>query len=296
MTKITREQFDDFMTGVQTSFQGAFDGVEQTYTEIATVVTSSGRQETYGWLGDMPSIREWIGDRVINELADHNYTIVNKTYEGTIRANVDDIDDGSIGQYSILSAGIGKAAADLPEEQVYTTLLMGFNEPCYDGQNFFDTDHPVMVDGEETSVSNMVGGDGEPWFLLDTSKIINPIIFQDRLKPQFASLDTDKNTTVFMKNEYVFGTKQRSNAGYSFWQLAYASRQPLTAENVKAPRTAMRQFKRDNGKSLKVNPTVLVVGAVNEDAAEKLVAADKIDGEHNTLKGKFKVISSSWIE
>ena len=296
MTQITREQFDDFLTGVKTSFQGAFDGQEQTYTKIATVIPSSGKQETYAWLGDMPRIREWIGDRVLNEIANHNYTIVNKTYEGTIRVNVDDLSDGSIGQYSILAKGIGQAAADFPEEQVYTVLQQGFAELCYDGQNFFDTDHPVMVDGEEESFSNMQDGEGETWFLLDTTKIVNPIIFQDRLKPEFVSLDTNASTMVFMKNEYAFGSKQRSNAGYSFPQLAFASKDPLTADNLKAARKAMRKFKNDNGQSLKITPNVLVVGPNNEDMAEKLVNADKIGNEHNTIKGKYEVIVSSWIE
>lgn len=296
MTQITREQFDDFLTGVKTSFQGAFDGQEQTYTKIATVIPSSGKQETYAWLGDMPRIREWIGDRVLNEIANHNYTIVNKTYEGTIRVNVDDLSDGSIGQYSILAKGIGQAAADFPEEQVYTVLQQGFTELCYDGQNFFDTDHPVMVDGEEESFSNMQDGEGEAWFLLDTTKIVNPIIFQDRLKPEFASLDTNASTMVFMKNEYAFGSKQRSNAGYSFPQLAFASKAPLTADNLKAARKAMRKFKNDNGQSLKITPNILVVGPNNEDMAEKLVNADKIGNEHNTIKGKYEVIVSAWIE
>lgn len=296
MPQITREQFDDFFTGVKTSFQGAFDGSDMTYAKIATVIPSSGKQESYGWLGDMPRIREWIGDRVLNEIAGHNYTIVNKTYEGTIRVNVDDIDDGSIGQYSILAKGIGQAAADFPEEQVYTVLVQGFENRCYDGQNFFDTDHPVMVDGEETSVSNMQAGAGEPWFLLDTTKIVNPIIFQDRLKPEFASLDTTDSTMVFMKNEYAFGTKQRSNAGYSFWQLAFGSRAPLTEANLKAARLAMQKFKNDSGQSLKVRPNVLVVGSTNEDIAEKLVTAEKIGNEHNTLRGKYEVITSAWID
>jgi phage major head subunit gpT-like protein len=296
MLNITREQFDDFFTGVKTNFQGAFDGVDQTYMKIATVIPSSGKQESYGWLGDMPRIREWIGDRVLNEISSHNYTIVNKTYEGTIRVNVDDIDDGSIAQYGILAKGIGDAAANFPEEQVYTVLVQGFTERCYDGQNFFDTDHPVMVDGEEESVSNMQDGEGEPWFLLDTTKIVNPIIFQDRLKPEFASLDTTDSTMVFMKNEYAFGTKQRSNAGYSFWQIAYGSRAPLTAENLKAARLAMQKFKNDSGQSLKVKPNILVVGSSNEDTAEMLVSAEKIDGEHNTIRNKYEVITSAWID
>ena len=296
MTEITREQFEDFLTGVMTSFTGAFGNGETTYGVIATTIPSSGRQNTYKWLGQMPSMREWIGDRVLNEIGKHSYTIENKKYENTIRVNIDDIDDGEIGQYAILAKGLGDEARDFPEELVYETLTSGFSELCFDGQYFFDTDHPVMADGKETSVSNMVTGTKEAWFLLDTTKIVKPIIFQDRLKPEFKSLDTDANTMVFMKDEYAFGTKMRCNAGYAFWQTAYGSKEVPTVARVKAAITAMKSFKNDNGKSLKIKPNVLVCGPVNEDLFMQYRDAEKIDNKHNTLRGTFELVVSGFVE
>ncbi len=38
------------------------------YPLICTDVDSDGEDEKYGWLGDMPGVREWLGDRIFHEL------------------------------------------------------------------------------------------------------------------------------------------------------------------------------------------------------------------------------------
>lgn len=298
MPDISKEQFNDFLVGVKTSFDGAFNNGETTYSQIASIIPSAGAQNTYKWFGSIPKMRKWIGDRVLNEIGKYSYTIVNEDWENTIRVKRNDIADGETGQYGLLAKGLGDEARDFPEELVYGVLNAGFNSLAFDGQNFFDTDHPVMVDGEEKSVSNVQEpqGEGEPWFLLDTTKLVKPLIFQDREKPKFASLNTDDNTMTFMKNEYLFGANSRCNAGYSFWQLAFGSKAPLTAENLKAAHKAMKRFKNDEGKNLGIKPNILVVGNGNEDAAEELLKADKINNKYNTLKGKFQLLVSSHIE
>ena len=37
---------------------------------------------------------------------------------------------------------MGRAAATHPDELVFETVANGFTEECFDGQPFFDTDHP----------------------------------------------------------------------------------------------------------------------------------------------------------
>ena len=44
---------------------------------------------------------------------------------------------------------------------------------CYDGQNFFDTDHPVGEQGSQETVSNVQTGAGPAWYLLDTTRPVN---------------------------------------------------------------------------------------------------------------------------
>jgi phage major head subunit gpT-like protein len=61
------------------------------------------------------------------------------------------------------------------------------------------------------------------WFLLDVSRPLKPLIFQQRKKPVFVS-QTDMNADdVFMRGMYKFGAESRGVAGFGFWQMAYGS-------------------------------------------------------------------------
>jgi phage major head subunit gpT-like protein len=38
------------------------------YQKLATTIQSNTQSNTYGWLGDFPRLREWVGDRVVNDM------------------------------------------------------------------------------------------------------------------------------------------------------------------------------------------------------------------------------------
>ena len=64
---------------------------------------------------------------------------------------------------------------------VFSLMAQGFTTPCYDEQNFFDTDHPGFDEtGAQISVSNFMAGSSPPWFLLDCSQVLKPMIYQER--------------------------------------------------------------------------------------------------------------------
>lgn len=71
--------------GFRKNFQDAFDATrpEADYTRVATIITSSARSQTYGWLGKFPKMREWVGARVIKDMETHGYTITNKDFEAS---------------------------------------------------------------------------------------------------------------------------------------------------------------------------------------------------------------------
>lgn len=102
-----------------------------------------------------------------------------------------------------LIAEMGLTARQHPEELVFGLLAKGFTETCYDGQYFFDAEHPIpdetgTVTGEDGRkvrlVSNMQEGTGAPWFLLDTSRSIKPLIWQARAPMTFSRSRTSSNT------------------------------------------------------------------------------------------------------
>ena len=61
------------------------------------------------------------------------------------------------------------------------------------------------------------------WHLLATKKVIKPIIFQNRQKPELLAQTDITSDDVFMRGEYKFGVEARGAAGYGLPQLAAGS-------------------------------------------------------------------------
>lgn len=259
-------------------FNDAFEGADTYWNKVATEVPSETRENDYKWLGSFPGLREWIGERNVKQLKGHEYAIKNKSFESTIEVDRDDIEDDQYGVYRPMVQEMGRTAKAHPDHLIFRLLKNGFDTACYDGQYFFDSDHPVA----EESVSNSGGGSGAPWFLLDTSRAIKPLIFQMRRKPEFVSLDSVDDEKVFMKKKYLYGVDYRGNAGFGLWQLAYGSKQDLTAANYSSARSAMMSFKDDAGNPLGIKPDLLVVPpSLEGDAKEILENERNADGATN---------------
>lgn len=283
-------------TGFKTIFQRAFDGAPSDYDKVAMVVPSTNRQETYGWLGQATGFRKWLSDRIIQNLKAHGYTIVNEAFENTVGVDRDDIEDDALGVYAPMFEQLGMDAKAHPNELVFGLLASGFTGVCYDGQYFFDTDHPVMLSGAETSVSNFSGGAGTPWYLIDATKAIKPIIFQKRRDYQFVAMDRPDDEEVFNKKQFRYGVDCRVNAGYGLWQLAHASKQDLDATNFNAAFASMQSIKGDNGKPLGVNPSLLVVPPTLREAAMEIAKAERdANGATNVNRGVVEVLVTPWL-
>lgn len=297
MAIITPALLSALNTGFKKDYQDAFEAMRaaSVYQKIATVVPSATASNTYGWLGQFPAFREWVGDRVIKDMAAHGYAITNKSWEATVGVKRTDIEDDAVGVYRPLMAEMGRAAAAFPDELVFGLLKAGESTLCFDGQNFFDTDHPVYpnVDGTGSPalVSNLQAGTETPWYLLDASRAIKPLIYQERKVPEFVAMTKSDDERVFTSNEYRYGVDLRANAGFGFWQMAYQSKAALTPENYAAARTAMMSLKADGGRPLGIRPTLLVVPPSLEAAARAIVGSQlTTGGATNPWYGTAEVI------
>ena len=126
-----------------TLFNKAFEGVTPLYDKIATVTPSTTDAETYAWLGDIPGMREWIGEREIQNLTGSDYTIKNKDFELTVGVDRNAVEDDKIGLYNPSIQMLGQSAALHPDELVFELLADGFTKLCYDGKPFFSAEHMV---------------------------------------------------------------------------------------------------------------------------------------------------------
>ena len=99
-TPTTPAMIKALFTGYKSDFQNGLRMAASQYKQIAMTVTSSTRSSTFGWLGQFPHFREWIGPRVMQQMAVHGYSITNKTWEDTVSVSRDDFDDDILGIYS----------------------------------------------------------------------------------------------------------------------------------------------------------------------------------------------------
>lgn len=218
---------------LKTTFNKAFEAAPSTWQKIAMEVPSNSGQNDYSWLSNFPKMRRWIGAKVAKALEAYKYVVVNEDFEATVEVDRNHIEDDQLGIYQPQAQMAGYSAAQLPDELVYEAVNGGFGKLCYDGQYFFDTDHPVGGG----SVSNK-------------------------------------------------GTAPLSNATLVAAQAGYG-----------AGRTAMKKFKDEEGRSLNITPTVLLVGPALEDTARALLTDAKLgDGSPNPYKGTAELVVDGRIE
>ncbi|ECI6681016.1 phage head protein [Salmonella enterica subsp. enterica serovar Yaba] len=272
-------------TSLSAAYTRGVGKVNPTYKKIATVVKSTGASNTYGWLEGWPGIKEWIDERQLATLTQMGYSVVNKTWETSIQVKREDIEDDQLGQYSVISEEFGRETTMFPDSLSYALLCKGFSSVCYDGQYFFDTDHPVGT----ATVSNVLGTGaetGEPWFLIDATHALLPIIFQDRRPFDFTALDDLSSEHVFKNNTFAFGTDGRCNVGFGFWQTVVGSKQQLNTGNFESAVKLLQSVPRTNGEPLGMNPSLLVVGKNNLAAAKTLLEAQVGSGGASNIHFK----------
>lgn len=295
---ITGASLSALQQGFNAAFLQGFGSVTPSWSQVAMRVPSTSDLENYGWMKELPGMREWVGQRVIHNLEATGAQLKNKHYEHTVGVDRNHIEDDKLGIYSPMFSIQGEIVARHPDELVWGLLPTGFATKGFDGQYFFDSDHVgYTAAGAEASWSNTGGGAGAPWFLLDLSRnFMKPLIFQDRRAAEFVSLNRPTDTNVFMDRQFIFGVDARHVAGFGFHQLAYGSKATLDAASFAAARLAIETQRRPDGSPLPVTATHLVTGPSNRAAAEALILKQFLAGGENNMNYKtVELIVNPWL-
>ena len=295
----TQAQIIEMLTiGSNAAFTQGLGAITPQWDKIATKVPSSGSSEAYGWIKDLPGIEEWLSDRMLVELGSNGYQIINKNYEASIKIKRTDLADDLIGKYSVLASAWGRESALFPDKNCYGLLAAGFSTLCFDGQNYFDSDHPLETT-PATTYSNVVGDPstdtGSPWFLLDNSQLLKPIIYQDRepLTLQFVGATSEY---AWFNNMVAQGVDGRAGFGFSFPQIAIGSKAALTEANFELGKQRLAGMKKTNGTPLGTMATTLVVGPSNEAAARLIVGRQLLEnGGSNIYYNNVEIVVSRYL-
>lgn len=147
---VNKDSLRAAFVGLKTLFNNAFAAAPTTWEKIAMKVPSSTGSNLYAWLSAFPRMRRWVGDKHVKNLKAYTYSVENEDFEATVEVDRNHIKDDQMGIYAPQAQMAGHSAKQLPDEIVFELVNGGFRNVCYDGQYFFDTDHPVAG----ASVSN----------------------------------------------------------------------------------------------------------------------------------------------
>ena len=145
--------------GLRATFMKAWNNNEDPKDVMPYILetTSDGPDEDYGWLGQSPSMSEWIDERKIKSLNDFEYSIPNKPYEATIGVDRDSWDDDRMGAVKTRVQELARKARVHPRKLFFDALEAGTVALCYDGQPLFSNSHE---EGDSGVQDNLLVGTG----------------------------------------------------------------------------------------------------------------------------------------
>lgn len=306
-TVLTGAQLNAFNTTMVARFNAGLKLGKEDWKQVAKLIGSSSESNTYEWMSQFPQFIEWVGARNHKLLAARGFVAKNRKFEATIDIPREKFEDDNYGMYGDVAEGYGQSVIDLMNELVFQNIKSAFSSICYDGQFFFDTDHPIAPNEDGTGApvlwSNVQipavapATPNEPWMLLCMERAAKPFYLQERMKPEFVAKTSAVNSdTVFEKDVFSYGGRWRGEAVNGFWQLAYGSKDVLNAANFQSAFAAMEKVQGDGSRKLGITPDMLVCGPDNRVAAEQLLKAmQNANGASNINYNKVKLVVTPWL-
>ena len=192
---ITRANLDALRVTLVQTFGAAYAAATPELEKIATTVPSSTKSNTYGWLAQQVTLREWIGQRVTQNLSEHDYTLPNKSFEGTVELDRDDVADDNLGHFEVIAIQqLAEATKKHPDRQI--AALLAANPLAFDGLSLFHNSHPTFAPAGSTQtydnefastaltalnleavmavMASYVGEDGQPLEVRPTHILVPP--------------------------------------------------------------------------------------------------------------------------
>lgn len=154
-TVVRTAALEALRTGLNTNYLAAYNSpMDTVHQMVCTPVTSEKKKILLAIADLLPQLREWTGDRVFHNAAEHSTELTNPHYELSMHVDADDVDDDEHAGYHLAAGGLGERAQRHPDVLLATLMQAAHGIIGFDGQNFFDTDHPIDVKAGTGSQSN----------------------------------------------------------------------------------------------------------------------------------------------
>lgn len=109
-------------------------------SDLALATGSDQAFEQHGWIWGTP-VREWVGGRFAGSPREDGIGILNRTFEGTIEALLDEIRRDKTGQIMVRVHDLAARSVELWSKMIADLVSAGETDTCYDLQPFFDPAH-----------------------------------------------------------------------------------------------------------------------------------------------------------
>jgi phage major head subunit gpT-like protein len=106
---------------------------------LASMIDTDQPYELYKFLGNVPTMTKWDGERKRRQLKDLGFQVITDKFEATIEVDIDDYRRDKTGQILTRIQELGVQAAILPQQLITTLIESGGNG--YDGAAFFADSH-----------------------------------------------------------------------------------------------------------------------------------------------------------
>lgn len=120
------------------------------WTKFAQVFESSTTTETQVWADRITQMRQWFGDRVVDNIVLRTYSWTNQPFEKTIELDAFNVADNKINAYApavqMLAMQAKKWEDNLFFSSTYGAIVGGTSFVTFDGQPFWSASHPPNPD------------------------------------------------------------------------------------------------------------------------------------------------------
>lgn len=161
MAKITASDLDALRVNLSLAFNEAFNGTEAWWRRIAMYNRTVEKTGRMAWLASLPQMRELVGDRVIQNFTERSWDIINKDRDLSVGIHRDQLETDIMGGWAQYFRALGETAAKYPDTLLATLMQAGNTSLCFDGQYFFDTDHPVSLSNSSLSTYSNYDASGK---------------------------------------------------------------------------------------------------------------------------------------
>lgn len=269
--QITPAAIAAIQAGFNKRFQAAFGNAQAFSAELTTLVPATSKKEVFGFMDRIPKMRKSVGERQFENLVARAVEIEVEKYFGDVEVDVDDIEDDKLGVYQPRLDMLGMQSKKWPDQLFIEALQAGDAALAYDGQYFFDTDHPVNMDdagsatqankftgkalssttyGEvRAAMSALKGADGQPLGVMPNLLVVPPQLEGAARTILTAERGTDGSTNIWKDSAKVLVIPELGNEATTWYlmQTTWPIR-PFVFVQRKAPE--LRQLIDPNGEQV----------------------------------------------